>query len=128
MVARAFAAAEEIVAARAAEAAAARADGDAVPMEVEPPAAAVEDAAEAAAKAERLAKLKAKYPSFTAAEPAAVAVTAPKAAAPKAGAGWLRCVQCVAPAPAEAPRLSMPEASARRRSRCSTPSVALLAA
>ena len=83
-------------------------------MEVEPaaaaPAAAVEDAAEAAAKAERLAKLKAKYPSFTAAEPAAVVVAAaPKAAAPKAGGGWLRCVQCVAPAPAEAPRLSMPE-------------------
>ena len=71
--------------------------------------AAVEDAAEAAAKAERLAKLKAKYPSFTAAEPAAVAAAAPKAAAPKAGGGWLRCVQCVAPAPAEAPRLSMPE-------------------
>ena len=69
----------------------------------------MEDAAEAAAKAERLAKLKAKYPSFTAAEPAAVVAAAPKAAAPKAGGGWLRCVQCVAPAPAEAPRLSMPE-------------------
>ena len=71
----------------------------------------MEDAAEAAAKAERLAKLKAKYPSFTAAEPAAAAAAAaaPKAAAPKAGGGWLRCVQCVAPPPAEAPRLSMPE-------------------
>ena len=30
---------------------------------------------------------------------------AEKAAAPKAGGGWLRCLQCVAPAPAEAPHM-----------------------